>query len=314
MLRALFLPLALPLALLSAPLAAQEFPLTIDHRFGQTAIPDRPARVATLDYAGADDLLALGVQPVALRYWYGDHPRAVWPWAEPLLEGAPEILRGQINFEQVAAAKPDVIIALWSGIDRAAYDRLSQIAPVVAPPRGVDPFALPWDDRAMIAGRAVGREDLARRKVAEIDALFDAAAEDHPHWQGLTATVAYMWDDRPGVYGSQDIRAQILSRLGFETPAAVDAGVPGGGFSTDISAESIGLMEADVILWFATDGDFSGVEALPTRRFLEANDRGDEIFVDALLAGAFSHASLLSLPYTLDHLVPALEEVLPAAD
>ncbi len=52
---------------------AQDFPITIEHKFGTTVIKSEPKRVATLDFQGADDLLAIGVQPVAIRYWYGDH-------------------------------------------------------------------------------------------------------------------------------------------------------------------------------------------------------------------------------------------------
>src|SRR5690554_761360 len=137
---------------------AQSFPLTIEHKFGSSTIPAKPERVVSLDYNGADNLLALGVQPVAIRYWYGDYPRAVWPWADAVMTQTPQILRGDLNFEQITSTNPDVIIALWSGITVEDYERLSLIAPVVAVPSGVGDYALSWEDQALIAGRAVGRE------------------------------------------------------------------------------------------------------------------------------------------------------------
>ncbi len=48
--------------------------------------------MATVDFNGADNLLALGVQPVTVRDWFGEQPRAVWAWGDPLLEGTPTIL------------------------------------------------------------------------------------------------------------------------------------------------------------------------------------------------------------------------------
>lgn len=116
--------------------------MTITHKFGTTVITAPPARIASVDYAGADDLLALGIQPVAIRYWYGDYDVAVWPWAAPLLTGTPAILRRDLNFEQIAATEPDLIIALWSGIDQNEYAQLSQIAPVFAVPMVL--VTTPW--------------------------------------------------------------------------------------------------------------------------------------------------------------------------
>ena len=35
-----------------------------------------------------DDLLALGVVPIAITDWFGGEPFGVWPWAPPKLGGA----------------------------------------------------------------------------------------------------------------------------------------------------------------------------------------------------------------------------------
>ena len=300
--------LAAVAAALALPVLGQEFPLSIPSRFGTAAIPAPPARVATLDFPGADDLLALGVQPVAIRDWYGDHPRALWPWAAPLLDGDPAVLRGEIDFEALAAVQPDVILALWSGISSGDHDRLSRIAPVVAVPEGMGDFELPWHERARIAGRAIGREPEADRQVAAIRDRLEGIAADHPGWQGLTASVAFAWTGTPGAYTSRDVRSQLLAQMGLLTPPAIDAAVVAGRpFSVTLGEEALGTLDADVILWLSTDGDFSAVEALVTRPFLRATRGGHEVFAGPLLTGALSHASLLSLPYALDLLVPALE-------
>src|SRR5690606_6729085 len=105
---------------------ADDFPVTLTHQFGTTTIATQPERAVSLGYSGIDNLLALGVKPVALRYWYGDYPYGVWPWAQDALGDAkPEVLKGDLNIEQIAALQPDVIMAVSSGITKEQYDLLS---------------------------------------------------------------------------------------------------------------------------------------------------------------------------------------------
>jgi iron complex transport system substrate-binding protein len=301
---------------LAGPVFAQEYPLTIAHKFGTTLIEEAPERVASLDYAGADDLLALGVQPVTIRHWYGDYPRSVWPWAEPLLEGTPTILRGQIDFEAVAAAEPEVIVALWSGITVEEYERLSLIAPVVAVPDGVGDYALPWDERARLTGQAVGREAEAEARIEAIEAELEAAAEAHPDWTGKTAAVAHMWNGDLGAYTSNDVRPQLLAELGFETPQAIDDLIVGNEFAVNFSPEDLSPIDTDLLVWLPEEGNRQPILGLPARQFLDVTQEGGEVFLDEELIGAFSHASLLSIPYAMERFVPLIETALdggPAA-
>ncbi|MFT6532845.1 MAG: iron complex transport system substrate-binding protein [Limimaricola cinnabarinus] len=291
---------------LAGPVVAQDYPMTIEHKFGTTVIEEAPERVASLDYAGADDLLALGVQPVIIRHWYGDYPRSVWPWAEPLLEETPTILRGQIDFEAIAAAEPEVIVALWSGITAEEYERLSLIAPVVAVPEGVGDYALPWDERALLTGRAVGREAEAEARIAAVEAELQAAAKAHPDWAGKTAAVAYLWGGDLGAYTSNDVRPQLLAELGFETPQAIDDLIVGNEFAVGFSPEDLSPIDTDLLVWLPEEGNRQPIFDLPARKFLDVAHEGGEIFLDEELTGAFSHASLLSIPYAVERIVPMI--------
>jgi len=68
-------------------------PVTIQHRFGQTTIPAPPRRVVSAGFTEQDDLLAVGIVPIAVTQWWGDEPFEVWPWAQPKLGSAqPEVL------------------------------------------------------------------------------------------------------------------------------------------------------------------------------------------------------------------------------
>src|SRR6202021_1968932 len=107
-------------------------PVTITHAFGETTIPEPPKRVVSAGYTEQDDLLALGVVPIAVTNWFGDQPFAVWPWAQPKLGTAqPAVLNldNGIPVDQIAGLKPDLILAINAGVDSDTYQILSAIAP-----------------------------------------------------------------------------------------------------------------------------------------------------------------------------------------
>lgn len=73
--------------------ATNVFPVTIAHKYGSTTIPSEPQRVIALGYTDQDPIIALGVQPVAVRYFFGDPQQAYWPWAAGRQSGtAPTVL------------------------------------------------------------------------------------------------------------------------------------------------------------------------------------------------------------------------------
>lgn len=291
---------------------AQDFPLEIEHRFGTVTIPAQPERIATLDANGADNLLALGIQPVVIENWYGDYPRAVWPWAEDLLEETPVILgRGDVNYELIASAEPDVIMFVWNDLTADDYEQLSRLAPVVAMPDGVGDYELSWDEQALLTGRAIGREALAQEQVDAIRARLSEIAAAHPDWDGKTVTVAWAADDGSfGAYTSGDIRVQILTQFGFVNNPAVEEAADDGAPSVRASAEARDLLEADLLVWVSSSDDLTMIENVSARPYVEAHMDGREILFGKQVTGAFSHGTLLSLPFALDRLVPAIEAAL----
>lgn len=90
---------------------------TIEHKYGSTTIEGMPERVVSVGYTDQDPILAVGGNLVGVRNWIGDPIRF---WAEDELGDAePEILPADaINFEQVAALEPDLIIGISSGMTR----------------------------------------------------------------------------------------------------------------------------------------------------------------------------------------------------
>lgn len=127
-----------------------QFPITIEHAFGNTTIDSKPERVATIAWANHDVALALGVVPVgfsAANYGVQDDS-GLLPWTAKKLQelGVTEQNvfhdTAGIDFEAISDTNPDVILAAYSGITQEEYETLSQIAPVVAYP-GV-PWVITW--------------------------------------------------------------------------------------------------------------------------------------------------------------------------
>ena len=300
-------------AVLAAPAIAQATgTLSFSGPWGETVLGQPARRVVSLGYTTQDPLLALGVAPLAVREWFGGHPYAAWPWAEAHLDGAePVVLTGEVSAELIAGFNPDLIIGIGSGISRAEYELLSQIAPVLMQGRDQPAFGSPWDADTRRIGRALGRSDKAEGLVAAVRAEFAAMRRRHPDWQRATAVAAWQNGGQTGAFMPGDTRARFFAELGFSLPerlrklAAVD------GFYTTLSPEDLTPLEADLLVWISSFGGAEDIATLPMRRTLDAHLKGREVFADEVTAGALSFGSVLSLPFALKALEP---EIVAALD
>lgn len=302
--------LAIAATILVVPVAApaQDFPLTIETKFGTTIIPEQPERVATIDYAGVDNVLALGFQPLTAREWFGPYPDSIWPWAQDLATTDPVVVGVELDFEAIAATDPDVILALRSGIAQDDYNALTRIAPVVAVPPGAGDYGLDWQAQAELTGLALGRSHEAAEQIEQVKASIDAAAQAHPEWQGKTFAMMTYWEGTVGLYSVTDSSAALISQLGLEPhPKVVELSRPGE-FYIEISEEILPQIDADVIFWFAP-ADSPEIAGLVARDVMRAPAEGREIFLSqrSHTNGALSYASLLSLPEAVDRLTPMIE-------
>jgi iron complex transport system substrate-binding protein len=288
--------------------AADAFPVTVEHTYGSTTIDAEPLRVVSIGFSDQDFILALGVQPIAVREWYGEQPFATWPWAQDELgDNEPEVLPStELNFEQIASLQPDLIIGVSSGMTDTEYETLTQIAPTIAQPGGFINYGTPWDAAMQQIGDALGRGEQASAIIDETKALFEAARAEHPEFEGKTAGVTFLFEEQPGAYASGDSRSRFLTDLGFVIPEEYDE-LAGEQFYFSISQEELDTLDTDVIVWLGTDdATTASIAGIPLRPSTRAYAEGREVVADSLLTGAFSFASPLSLEYVLDQLVPEL--------
>jgi iron complex transport system substrate-binding protein len=286
--------------------AGGDFPVTIEHKFGSTEIESEPERVVTVGYTEQDAVLALGVRPVGIREFLGGYPFRERPWAREQLGGEePAAVGGEeIDFERVAAQRPDLIIGVNSGMTEADYDKLSRIAPTVAQSADHIDFGVPWQEQTRTIGRALGREADADRLVEDVERRFAAAREEHPEFAGSSLILAYGTRGDFGAYSSEDYRVGFFEDLGFESPPKVDE-LAGDSFFVDFDEEQFRLMDQDVVIMFGTRED---VTADPVFQRLDAvaDERVVYLDLEDQFAGALGFSSPLSLPYLLDEAVPSL--------
>lgn len=288
-------------------LADGAFPVTLEHKYGSVTIEAEPVRVVSVGYSDQDDILALGVKPVAVRDWYGNMPYATWPWAQDELGDAEPLVLGarSLDYEAIAQLHPDLIIGVSSGMTEREYQRLSRIAPTLPQSGEYIDYGVPWEVRTRTIGRALGRFDQADTIVNRLEARIDALRESHPEFHGKTAAVAFYYNGDVGAYTASDLRSRLLARLGFEIPAVYDE-VAGDAFYASFSEERIDLLDVDALIWLSGGDALKTTDALSLRPMLQAYQQGREVFVGDLLAGAYSFLSPLSLDFVLDELVPEL--------
>lgn len=302
---------------------AAAFPVTIAHKFGSTTIPAPPQRVVALGYNDQDALLALGVTPLAVRYWFGPQTQQVWPWAQEKLNGPqPQVLNmpfGELNFEQIAALRPDLIVAVGAGITAEEYATLSAIAPTLAQSDAYVDFGMPWQEQTLVIGRALGAETRARELVTALEQRFAQVRAQHPNFADATVAIAMPSSDgQVLVSGPQHERQRVLSALGLQLPAEL-AQLAGDQFYGTLSGERLDLLDTDVLIWTVSSAaERATIENNPIYQQLDVAREGRAIVLDSsgndgLVGPALVFSSVLSLPLVLDELTPQIAAALERA-
>jgi len=289
------------------------FPVTVEHALGKTTIDEEPQRIVSVGYTEQDTLLALGVIPVGVTDWYGDQPDATWPWAHDLLEGAhPKVLSNEdsIDYESVAALKPDLILGLNAGLDQGSYDKLSKIAPTVAQVKGANPYFSEWKPMTELIGEAIGQPQAAKDLVADVEQQFADAAAANPEFAGKDAIfLQNAFYDGEAIAYQKGLSTDFLTDLGFDVPSELDQYVTEDGGQAYIPMENLSVLDAaDVLIWGTEKPeDRTALEEEPLFNALDAVKEDRLVYTDGTTAGAIYFSSPLSLPYVLEQLVPALK-------
>lgn len=293
------------------------FPVTVEHQYGETTVPEEPERVVVVGLTEQDILLELGVIPVATTEWYGEQPQATWPWAHDLLDGYEPTVLDQtdgVDFEKVASLDPDLIIGTNAGLSEEDYERLTDIAPTVTSVEGSELYFSSWQDQVRVVSAAMGRSTEGEELISGVADLYAEAAAAHPEFAGLTATFSQgaAWENNLYVY-PDGLNTDFLTDLGFTiTPGLEEYVGPDGGQAL-ISAENTDLLDADVIVFATEEADaIDPLLEFGTISDLAAVRENRSVFTDGTLAGAIYFLTPLSQKYVLEQLVPRLQDAVAA--
>lgn len=287
--------------------------VTVKHFFGETTIQAPPKRVVSAGLTEQDDLLALGVVPIAVTNWWGDQPFAAWPWAQPRLgQAQPAVLTldNGLDFDKIAALKPDLIVATNAGVDKDSYNRLSGIAPTI-PQSDDHPFFEPWLLQAAAIGQAVFQIDQMKSLISDVGRKFTDAANANPQFKDKKAVLLQGSFSRDNVVATLGWRTDFLTQMGFVLPDAIKQfGVDDGRalVPRDKAVDALGT--ADVLIWTTqSDDEQARLTADPTFSQLRSTIAKRNVLTGEDLAGAIAFSSPLSLPLVAAQLPPMLAKV-----
>jgi iron complex transport system substrate-binding protein len=294
-----------------APAEESAFPVTITHKYGETTVESAPQRVVTIGLMDQDSLLALGIVPVGVTYWFGDEELGgIYPWAEEAFGDGemPTLLKDTdgVEVEKIAQLAPDLIIGLYSGLNKQDYETLSKIAPVVAQSGDYPDYSMPWDEMALTIGTAVGQPAKMQEIVDGVKQRLADEAEAHPEFQGQTAALITPYDGL-FIYGPEDPRSRMLTDLGFTLHPVITT-ADDSEFGISLSSErTADLGDVGVAVWYDLNADktvadiWNGLPAAQEGRFIDINEDQDGSYYVA-----HSFTTPLAIPYVLDRYVPQL--------
>lgn len=285
--------------------AADSFPVTIEHALGSTTIEAKPERVVTWGWSAQDVVIDLGVAPVGIPFFaYGGGEDGLLPWTEAALAEhgmtTPTILPNVAEppIEAIAALAPDVIIAPYSGLTADEYALLSNIAPVVAYPD--KPWFAGWQDVVTLTGKALGLSAEADKLVADTQAFLEAEIGKYPEAKGIVfANVLNRNDGQVSVRLEGDPRVQLFVDIGLVAAPEPSEAIPNDtGISYFVSYENFDKIPAEMLLSFFNDqksaDDFFGMDLIKLSPLVAkgayTNLVGDEIAMS--VSGAVTPVSL----------------------
>lgn len=214
--------------LLAIPLAALAFAcaqgIVLEDATGTVELDEPATRVVALEWTYAEDLLALGVQPVGMADIanYG-----TWVNAGPAV-GADVVdvgTRQEPSLETILSLEPDLIIGV-AFRHEPILDELRAIAPTLLfdnyPAEGAGSQYREMEDTFRTVGRAVGREAEAEAVLDEVEATYERLEtrleESGEAGRDVLLVQAYSYQNSPQirVFTDNALAVGVMERIGLE--------------------------------------------------------------------------------------------------
>ncbi|SCX08591.1 MULTISPECIES: iron-siderophore ABC transporter substrate-binding protein [Agrobacterium] len=293
------------------------YPIVIKHALGTTTIEKKPQRVATVAWANHEVPLALGIVPVgfASANFGDDDGDGVLPWVAKKLKSlgaATPVLFDEgdgIDFEAVAATKPDVILAAYSGLSQADYDTLTQIAPVVAYPQS--PWATDWRDMIRFNSAGLGMAKEGETLIKRIEGEITEVVAGFPQLKGKSAMFVTHLDatnlSTVNFYTANDSRVKFFADLGLASPKSVREATKPGQFAAAVSAERVDAFDdVDIVVTYGGQPLLDAVQADPLLSRMPAVEHKSIVMLGRNPLGTAANPTPLSISWILKDYVALL--------
>ncbi len=299
--------------------ANKDYPITVEHAFGETVIESKPERVATVQWGNHDVALTLDIVPVgfsAANFGVQEDDNGILPWTKEKLdqlgETEPNVFQDTdgLDFEAISDSNPDVILAAYSGITEEDYNMLSEIAPVIAYPEAA--WATNWKDTVKYNAMGMGLQEEGEQLVSDIESSLEEKTAVYSQLEGKSIVwVNFSLDDLSSlhIYTPIDARVDFLYDLGLTYPKEVTDMIDDpNSYSLNLSSENaMALENADIIVGYGNQELLETLQNDPLLGAIPAIDRGSVAFIEAdspiVAAGT---PNPLSIEYTIDEYLALL--------
>ncbi|UYP18642.1 ABC transporter substrate-binding protein [Rhodococcus sp. Z13] len=327
--------------------AASGETVTVSGKYGDVEVPAGAERVLPLSPQDADMVIAAGLVPLALpadsSTLVATDGLGAWPWQVEALEergytvvppdpeGGSEALlstgenevpvmlfvgEAMAYLEQISALRPDVIVATgqWN-LDEQAYQRLSEIAPVVHFDEQAN--VEPWQNSTLKIGKALGREDEARESVEAAEADLAEVRASHPEYEGVqyNAVIGDLAGELYILSGEDRGIGMFMKDIGFtlsDWAQTVPTDADGRG---KVSYELVGNLDTDIAVVISPAGDIEYMRGNEQWANLSVVQRGAIVSIarNSGVPNALGFPSPISLPWGADRVVDALSTAVSRA-
>lgn len=233
---------------------------TVEHTMGNLEIEGTPERVIVLEWTYAEDLLALGVQPVGVADVDGYNT-----WVNITAELSSSVTdvgtRQEPSLETIAELEPDLIIGVQFRHE-PIYETLSSIAPtLIFNPYPEDESITQFDEMTqtfMAIAEAVDRVDEGQTVLDEMQEKFDQAQADleaaGAAGREIVFVQAYTSQNTPQlrVFIDSSMAIQIMQSIGLQNAWEGEGDIYG--FNT-VGVEALMSVEHADFLYIAQDDD-----------------------------------------------------------
>ncbi|MEU3852985.1 iron-siderophore ABC transporter substrate-binding protein [Streptomyces sp. NPDC029554] len=296
--------------------ASSAFPVTIRHKFGSTKIAEEPERIVVIGDGGTDDvdtLYALGVTPIAVSKdaFAAD---GVHPWLKDRVDTKKTKLLNTMNgvdFEEVAALRPDLILATSDFTLEKNYKKLSAVAPTIGYETAWGKQT--WQEHVRVVAKAVGRQDEAGKAIAKTEGSIAEVKAKHPGLQGRTYSLS-IGNTPAKIYtiaSEDDFAAKLMSEVGLSlTPSVKNIKTVSGSPTGELSFEQLDKLDADlVVIAFTTPELKKAFESSALVKNMSAVEKDRYVVTDVATISQLRSPSVLGIPWALDNLEPGFAKL-----